>query len=93
MFRGFPNMCGRYRRRSDKRRIAELFAASVGLEELYVEADDDAAPGSMQDGIDIRTLQGWMGHRDSASTMIYLKGVRNSDIQARLNGGSLAAFA
>jgi integrase/recombinase XerD len=47
----------------------------------------------LQDGIDIRTLQGWMGHRDIASTMIYLKGVRNSDIQARLNKGSLAAFA
>jgi hypothetical protein len=28
-------MCGRYRRRSDKQRIEELFAASVGLEELY----------------------------------------------------------
>ena len=41
-------MCGRYRRRSDKQRIAELFAASVGLEELYLETDDDAAPGSMQ---------------------------------------------
>jgi putative SOS response-associated peptidase YedK len=41
-------MCGRYRRRSDKQRIAELFAASVGLEELYLEADDDAAPGSIQ---------------------------------------------
>lgn len=41
-------MCGRYRRRSDKQRIAELFVASVGLEELYLEADDDAAPGSMQ---------------------------------------------
>ncbi len=47
----------------------------------------------LQDGIDIRTLQGWMGHRDIASTMIYLKGVRNSDIQARLNKGTLAAFA
>jgi integrase len=47
----------------------------------------------LQDGIDIRTLQQWMGHRDIASTMIYLKGVRNSDIQARLNKGSLAAFA
>jgi len=29
-----------------------------------------------QDGIDIRTLQQWMGHRDIASTMVYLKGVR-----------------
>jgi hypothetical protein len=41
----------------------------------------------------IRTLQQWMGHRDIASTMVYLKGVRNSDIQARINKGSLAAFA
>jgi len=46
----------------------------------------------LQDGIDIRTLQQWMGHHD-ASTMVYLKGVRNSDIQVRLNKGSLAAFA
>jgi hypothetical protein len=35
----------------------------------------------------------WMGHRDIASTMVYLKGVRNSDVQARINKGSLAAFA
>ena len=47
----------------------------------------------LQDGIDIRTLQTWMGHRDIASTMVYLKGVRNKDIQNRLNKGSIAAFA
>jgi integrase/recombinase XerD len=47
----------------------------------------------LQDGIDIRTLQQWMGHRDIASTIVYLKGVRNSDVQARINKGSLAAFA
>jgi integrase/recombinase XerD len=47
----------------------------------------------LQDGIDIRTLQQWMGHGDIASTMVYLKGVRNSDVQARINRGSLAAFA
>src|SRR5437870_1986479 len=47
----------------------------------------------LQDGIDIRTLQQWMGHRDSASTMVYLKGVPNRDIQIRINKGSLAAFA
>jgi len=34
-----------------------------------------------------------MGHRDIASTMVYLKAVRNRDIQAWLNKGSLAAFA
>jgi hypothetical protein len=29
-------------------------------------------------------LQQWVGHRDIASTMVYLKGMRNRDIQARL---------
>jgi integrase/recombinase XerD len=33
------------------------------------------------------------GTPDIASTMVYLKGVRNSDVQARINKGSLAAFA
>jgi integrase len=47
----------------------------------------------LQDGIDIRTLQQWMGHRDIASTMVYLKGLRNQDVQKRINNGSLAAFA
>jgi putative SOS response-associated peptidase YedK len=41
-------MCGRYRRRSDKQRIAELFAASADLEELYFGPEDDVAPGSVQ---------------------------------------------
>ncbi|MGC8550088.1 MAG: SOS response-associated peptidase [Acidobacteriaceae bacterium] len=41
-------MCGRYRRRSDKQRIAEAFEAGVGLDELYLEAEDDIAPGSVQ---------------------------------------------
>jgi putative SOS response-associated peptidase YedK len=41
-------MCGRYRRRSDKQRIAEAFETGMGLEDLYLEPDDDIAPGSMQ---------------------------------------------
>jgi putative SOS response-associated peptidase YedK len=41
-------MCGRYRRRSDKQRIAEAFEVGMGLEDLYVESSDDIAPGSMQ---------------------------------------------
>lgn len=51
------------------------------------------ATRTLQDGIDIRTLQSWMGHRDIASTMVYLKGLRNSDVQTKLNQGSMAAFA
>jgi putative SOS response-associated peptidase YedK len=41
-------MCGRYRRRSDKQRIAEAFQANVGLEELSPDPGDDIAPGSIQ---------------------------------------------
>jgi hypothetical protein len=36
----------------------------------------------------------WFLHKFRiASAMVYLKGVRNRDIQARINKGSLAAFA
>lgn len=41
-------MCGRYRRRSDKQRIAEAFQVGSGLEDLYLEPEDDIAPGSLQ---------------------------------------------
>jgi putative SOS response-associated peptidase YedK len=41
-------MCGRYRRRSDKQRIAEAFAVGAGWEELYIDPEDDIAPGSIQ---------------------------------------------
>jgi putative SOS response-associated peptidase YedK len=41
-------MCGRYERRSDKQRIAEAFQTYVGLEELYLEPENDIAPGSIQ---------------------------------------------
>jgi len=41
-------MCGRYRRRSDKQRIAEAFHAYIGLEDLYLDAEDEIFPGSIQ---------------------------------------------
>lgn len=42
------SMCGRYRRRSTKEKIAELFEVEGGLEELEIESEDDIAPGSVQ---------------------------------------------
>jgi putative SOS response-associated peptidase YedK len=48
-------MCGRYRRHSDKQRIAELFAASADLEEPYFGSEDDVAPGSVQPVIRINS--------------------------------------
>jgi integrase len=47
----------------------------------------------LRGGIDIRTLQGWMGHRDIQSTMVYLKGVQSKDALAKVNAGTLAAYA
>jgi integrase len=44
-------------------------------------------------GIDIRTLQGWLGHRDIKSTMVYLKGVQSKDALAKVNAGTLAGYA
>lgn len=41
-------MCGRYRRRSDKQRIADAFAVGAGLEEIFFEPGDDIAPDSVQ---------------------------------------------
>jgi putative SOS response-associated peptidase YedK len=41
-------MCGRYRRRSDKQRIADAFAVGAGIEEIYFEAGEDIAPDSVQ---------------------------------------------
>ena len=47
----------------------------------------------LRSGIDIRTLQGWMGHRDIKSTMVYLKGVQSKDAVAKVNAGTLAAYS
>jgi len=46
----------------------------------------------LRHGIDVRTLQGWMGHRDIQSTMVHLKGIESKDALAKVNGGSLAAY-
>ncbi len=46
----------------------------------------------LRHGIDLRTLQGWMGHRDIQSTMVYLKGIQSKDALVKVNGGSLAAY-
>jgi integrase/recombinase XerD len=52
------------------------------------------ATRNLQDHVcDIKTLQNWMGHKDLASTMIYLKAVRNKDVMARVNSSELAAMA
>lgn len=50
------------------------------------------ATGHLRDGMDIRTVQNWMGHRSIKSTMVYLKGVHSKDALARINSGELAGF-
>jgi putative SOS response-associated peptidase YedK len=46
-------MCGRYRRKSDKQRIADAFKVTAGLAELDLGSDDDIAPGSIQPVVSI----------------------------------------
>jgi integrase len=46
----------------------------------------------LRHGVDIRTLQIWMGHRDIKSTMVYLKGVQSKDVLAKINAGALAGY-
>jgi len=41
-------MCGRYKRRSDKQKIAEAFSVNVGLDETFFEPGDDFSPQSIQ---------------------------------------------
>lgn len=41
-------MCGRYRLRSDKKKIADAFRAKAGLPELQLAANDDITPGTVQ---------------------------------------------
>jgi len=50
------------------------------------------ATGHRRHGVDIRTLQTWMGHRDIKSTMVYLKGVQSKDALAKVNAGALAGY-
>lgn len=46
----------------------------------------------LRHGIDIRTLQAWLGHRDIQSTMVYLKGVHSKDALAKVDAGALARY-
>ncbi len=46
----------------------------------------------LRHGVDIRTLQSWMGHRDIQSTMVYLKGMHTKDALLKANAGSIAQY-
>ena len=41
-------MCGRYKRKGDKQRIADAFHVNGSLEETDFGEDEDCAPGSIQ---------------------------------------------
>jgi putative SOS response-associated peptidase YedK len=46
-------MCGRYRRTSEKQRIAEAFEVRVSLDDLTFAASDDISPGSFQPVVNV----------------------------------------
>jgi integrase/recombinase XerD len=50
------------------------------------------ATNHLRDGLDIRTVQAWLGHRDIKSTMVYLKGIRSKDAAYKVNSGELAGL-
>ena len=50
------------------------------------------ATSHLRSGVDIRTVQAWLGHRDIKSTMVYLKGIQSKDAFTRINAGELAAY-
>jgi integrase len=50
------------------------------------------ATNHLRDGVDIRTVQSWLGHRDIKSTMVYLKGIRSKDAAQKVNSGELATL-
>ena len=39
----------------------------------------------LQAGVDLRTVQKWLGHTDLESTMRYLKAARGAEVQAKVN--------
>src|SRR5258707_593155 len=45
----------------------------------------------LRDGVDICTLQRWMGHRDIQSTMAYLRGLVTQQAVAKVSTGWLSA--
>jgi integrase/recombinase XerD len=50
------------------------------------------ATNHLRDGVDIRTVQAWLGYRDIKSTMVYLKGIRSKDAAHKVNSGELAGL-
>lgn len=46
----------------------------------------------LRHGVDIRTLQTWLGHRDIKSTMVYLKGVQSKNALAKVNAGAIGRY-
>jgi hypothetical protein len=86
-------MCGRYRRHSDKQRIAELFAASAELEEPYFGPEDDVAPGSVQPVLRINSrgerkisLMRWGFKREDGNLLFNARAESITDVNFGLKG-------
>lgn len=50
------------------------------------------ATGCLENGVSIRTLQEWLGHRDLQSTMIYLKYIHTKGVRKIVDHSDLAKF-
>jgi hypothetical protein len=83
---GAVEMCGRYKRTSDKQRIAEVFHVAAGLDELPDEPGDDLCPQSLQPVIFTndhgeRQIELMRGHSNSPTSFFSMLDRRASSTQ------------
>lgn len=66
--------------------ICKAVAKRAGLEGFYLHKFRSTfATRHLQNGVDIRTVQAWMGHDDLASTMRYLRPARGEQVRDKVN--------
>lgn len=46
----------------------------------------------LRDGVDLRTVQHWLGHADITSTQVYLHPDRGKEMLTKINRSTLAKF-
>ena len=66
--------------------ICKAIAKRAGLEDCYLHKFRATfATRHLQNGVDIRTVQSWMGHDDLASTMRYLRPARGEQVRDKVD--------
>ncbi len=69
-----------------------IFRLGIGVSQTRNHTQTNGKDANRQRSQEERPARS-MGHRDIAATMLYLKGVESKDAPAKVNAGSLAAYA